>query len=292
MGEAKPPRIIDYGESTYQQDFWAKGRDYEDMAERIALRRVLPPRGRRLLELGAGYGRLVPLYQGYDEVVLLDYSESLLADASRQWGTERLRYVAANWYSLPFGDATFDTVVTVRVLHHAEDLPALLREIARVLRPGGTYVLEFANKRNLKAVLRYAFRRQDWSPFAPEPVEFYPLHWDFHPEWMKARLRELGFSVERELAVSHFRAQPLKRLVPARWLARADGALQGIGRYLKFTPSLVYRARAAGDGVLASPPLYRCPDCASPLEATDGTLACACGRRYAVGEDGIVRFKA
>ncbi len=65
-----------------------------------------------------------------------------------------------------------DTAVTVRVLHHVADVPAALREIASAVRPGGTYVLEYANKRNLKSIARYLGRRQAWSPFAPEPYEF------------------------------------------------------------------------------------------------------------------------
>ena len=292
MGETKQPRIIDYGESTYRDDFWVKGREYEDLAERIALRKLLPPRGGRILEIGAGFGRLVPLYQGYDEIVLLDYSEALLQDARKVWGDGKIRYAAANWYELPFADGAFDAVVSVRVLHHAEDLPALMREIARVLAPGGVYVLEFANKRNVKAIARYLLRRQTWSPFALEPVEFYPLHWDFHPRWMKDLLRGLGLAVEKELTVSHFRAQLLKRLMTARALAWADASLQWTGRFFQLTPSVFLKARAAGAPTSnADRPLYRCPHCGgSPSPVAEG-LSCSCGRLYPV-QDGVILFKS
>ena len=49
------------------------------------------------------------------------------------------------------------------------------------MQPGANFILEFANKRNMKSILRYALRRQTWSPFAPESVEFAPLNFDFHP---------------------------------------------------------------------------------------------------------------
>lgn len=291
MNEGAQPRILDYGESTYRQDFWGKGREYEDMAERIALCRLLPPEGGRLLEIGAGFGRLTPLYQGYREVVLLDYSESLLQDALSAWGTDKFRYVAANWYNLPFADGAFDTVVTVRVLHHAEELPSLLAQIARVLAPGGVYVLEFANKRNLKAIARYLLRRQDWSPFNREPVEFYPLHWDFHPLWMEAVLHDLGFTIEERLTVSHFRFAPLKRLAPARWLAAADAAFQWTGRWFQFAPSVLFRARTAGEPVPAGErPLFRCVACGDAPVATARGLECACGCLYPL-RDGILDFK-
>ncbi len=291
VDEGAQPRIIDYGESTYRQDFWAKGRKYEDLSERIALRRLLPPEGGRLLEIGAGFGRLVPLYRGYREIVLLDYSESLLQDALNTWGAQKFRYVAANWYSLPFADGAFDTVVTVRVLHHAENLPSLLKQVARVLSPGGVYVLEFANKRNLKAVLRYVLRRQDWNPFAREPVEFHPLHWDFHPQWMESVLHDLGFTIEKRLTVSHFRVGLLKRIVPAQFLALADAAFQWTGRYFQLTPSVLLRARAPGTPAPAGgEALFQCPDCGETPIPVERGLRCTCGRVYPLRE-GILDFK-
>src|SRR5579884_1687838 len=43
---------------------------------------------------------------------------------------------------LPFGDATLDTVLAFNVLEHLEDLPRVMQELARVLRPGGRCVVE------------------------------------------------------------------------------------------------------------------------------------------------------
>ena len=54
------PRICDYEGSNYRTEFWeGRGRDYEDRVERIAVRRLLRGGGRRLLEVGAGFGRLL-----------------------------------------------------------------------------------------------------------------------------------------------------------------------------------------------------------------------------------------
>ena len=85
---------MDYEGSQYRTDFWeGQGREYEDAAERIALRRLLPPHSARMIELGAGFGRLADLYAGYEQVVLLDYSRSLLEDAQRRWGERPALYV-------------------------------------------------------------------------------------------------------------------------------------------------------------------------------------------------------
>jgi len=287
--------ICDYEGSSYRTDFWeGQGREYEHLAERIALRKLLPPAGARLMEIGAGFGRLVDLYDGYQQVVLLDYSKSMLRQAQDHLGRGgKYIYVAADLYGMPFVDSVFDTTVTVRVLHHVQNIPAAFQEIQRVLKPGGVYVLEYANKRHLKAVLRYLLGRQSWSPFAPEPYEFVELNYDFHPAWMKARLTEAGFAIERELAVSSFRLPLPKRLIPPRPLAALDGLLQGPTAPLKLAPSVFVRARAQKEDAQAEVRgFFRCPSChGTDLIEAEGVLTCrGCGRGWAI-DDGIYDFK-
>lgn len=286
--------ICDYEGTDYRAEFWEnRGREYEDLAERIALRRLLPPRGRRLIEIGAGFGRLADLYSGYDQVILLDYARSGLREAQTRLGRSgRFLYVAADLYNLPLAPESCDTAVTVRVLHHVADVPAALRQIASALRPGGAYVLEYANKRNIKAIARYWLRRQQWSPFAAEPYEFAPLHYDFHPTWMAQQLARAGFTVEAELAVSHFRLPLLKRLIPPRALAALDGVLQGASAGWKLAPSVFLRAQIPGSGTVATAALFRCPACRScDLDDRLTALVCrTCGAVWSI-TDGIYDFK-
>ena len=56
---SQTPRVIDYEGSKYSTEFWNQAREYEDRAERIAIKAMLAPRGRRLIEIGAGAGILV-----------------------------------------------------------------------------------------------------------------------------------------------------------------------------------------------------------------------------------------
>ena len=291
--------VCDYEGSRYRTEFWTSERKYEDLAERSALRKLLPPRGGRLIEIGAGAGRLADLYLGYDQVVLMDYARSTLVEAREQitarfpHRADRFRFVAADLYALPFVDGLFDTVTMVRVMHHVADVPAALAGIAVILKPGATFALEFANKRHLKAILRYLTRRQSWSPFAQQPYEFAALNFDFHPTWMDARMREAGFSVNRTLAVSHFRWALLKRLLPARILAAADGAIQGVGAACKLAPSVFVRAQAPATNDVAPPgAFFRCPACRSAKmsESPDAVTCGGCGRAWPVRE-GIYQFK-
>jgi len=287
--------ICDYEGTSYRARFWdGQGRDYEDLAERIALGRLLPPSGRRIVEIGAGFGRLADFYTGYEQVILLDYAVSGLREAQERLGTSgRFIYVAADLYQLPLAPGTCDTAVTVRVLHHVEDVPAALRGIASVLRPGGVYVLEYANKRNLKAILRYLLRRQSWSPFSPEPYEFVRLNFDFHPTWMAQELSRAGFTVDAGKAVSHFRYPFVKRIVPPKPLAAVDGLFQDVGAVWKFSPSIFLRTHTAGVGGAVDTGLFCCPTCRSlDLKPVGELLVCAGCHAAWSAADGIYDFKA
>jgi SAM-dependent methyltransferase len=293
---AAPP-VCDYEGSDYKTRFWeGQGRDYEDQVERIALRRLLPPLGKTLIEIGAGFGRLADEYRGYETVVLFDYSRSLLREAQTHLNEDkRFLYVAGNWYNMPFVDGLFTAMVQIRTLHHAADAPALFTELARIASPGGSYILEFANKQNLKALGRYALRRQEWSPFAPEPVEFAALNFDFHPKWIKTRLLEAGFTPGRCLTVSHFRLRALKKYVPTAVLASLDAAIQPTGAWWQLTPSVFLHNQHPSWGETAVPgAFFACPTCQTPLgEVENGRLPCPnsfCGHTWRV-EDGLYDFK-
>jgi ubiquinone/menaquinone biosynthesis C-methylase UbiE len=234
-----------YDDLRYRDVFWAT-RDYEDRCDRMAIRSLLPPQGGCLVEVGAGYGRLADEYRGYREIVLLDASEAHVEAAREQFRDDpRIRVEQGDAYALPFDDGSFDAVVCVRVVHHLEQPAAVFAEFARVLRPGGVLVLEFANKRNLKAILKYAVRRQSWSPFTTDPHEYLPLHFDRHPLDVRRTLRRAGLRVDAVRAVSLFRLPLLRDRVPAGWLAAAERPLQAPLGSVTPGPSVYLRARKA-----------------------------------------------
>jgi SAM-dependent methyltransferase len=182
----------------------------------------------------------------------------------------------------------------VRVIHHVEDVPALLGQVRRILAGGGTFLLEFASKRHLKAILRYALGRQTWSPFDRAPYEFVEMNFDFHPDWMRGQLAEEMFHVKRTRTVSHFRLPLLKRLVPAGALAALDGLCQPTGGWWQLTPSVFFQCQL--EKQTSDQPtehLFRCPVCESPdLVAMPEAMICeGCHRHWPI-EDGIYNFKA
>jgi ubiquinone/menaquinone biosynthesis C-methylase UbiE len=295
----KTPPVCNYEGSDYQSSFWDEGgREYEDRAEAIALKRMLPQNGKLMLELGAGAGRNTPRYAGYDRVVLLDYSTTQLQQAQERLGrSDRYIYVAADIYRLPFLDGLFDAATMIRALHHMADAPEALAQTRNVLQPNAIFILEFANKLNLKAILRYWLGKQKWSPFTLEPVEFAELNFDFHPKAVKNWLKELGFSIEKTLTVSHFRVGLLKRFIPAKLLAALDGLFQPTGELFQLTPSVFVKAKLGVESQRSEIPdnviaLFKCPKCESgALKDMRDHLQCPqCNSHWAV-QNGVYDFR-
>lgn len=97
-------------------------------------------RGRRVLELGCGMGLAAAAMGAVaEEVVATDVSEAML-ERARARAPSNVKVMAADaTEGLPFPDASFEAVYWNDVAEHLhpDDLPAVLREIVRVLRPGG-----------------------------------------------------------------------------------------------------------------------------------------------------------
>lgn len=297
----KTPPVCDYEGSDYQASFWDEGgRQYEDLAEAIVLEKFLPKSGSLMLELGAGAGRNSARYKNFDKVVLLDYSKTQLQQAQARLGDpDRYIYVAADIYKLPFRDQLFDASTMIRTIHHMADAKLALSQVERVLRPSSVFILEFANKLNLKAILRYTLGKQKWSPFDHEPIEFVELNFDFHPEFIKSLFRELKFSIRDIRTVSHFRVGFLKRAFSPRLLAWLDSLAQTTGNLWQLSPSVFVKAEKAMSKIRSSPAtlsneleLFQCPRCLNPSlsPVKDGLNCEGCGAIWGF-EKGIYDFR-
>jgi len=177
------------------------------------------------------------------------------------------------------------------VLHHLAEAPQALAQIRRVLQSESTFILEFASKQNLKAILRYFLRQQEWNPFTPEQVEFVALNFDFHPKTVRQWLGEADFNVERQLTVSHFRIGFLKRIIPTKLLVALDSLAQLTGDWWQLTPSVFVKNRAVSDSSPGAG-FFQCPQCGQALdEAQPEAFFCSgCGANWPI-VDGIYDFR-
>lgn len=243
------PPVCDYDGSDYQDQFWDRGgREYEDLVESVALSRLLPGSGKRLLEVGAGAGRNTARYAGFERIVLFDYSRTQLQRARQRLGpSKQYLYVVGDAYHLPFRAGSFDCATMIRTLHHIVEPVMVLRQIQELLQRGAVFILEYANKQNLKAIARYFLGLQEWSPFDRQSVEFAPLNFNFHPAQVRGWLESAGFEVERQLTVSHYRLNLLKRMIPTRVLVGMDSLVQWTGAWWQLSPSVFVLARASDE---------------------------------------------
>ena len=99
----------------------------------------------KLLEVPVGTGVLtMPVYRGLPDadITCLDYSPDMMSAArarAEHMGIENVRFIQGDVGALPFGDASFDVVLSLNGFHAFPDKEAAWRETFRVLRPGGTF---------------------------------------------------------------------------------------------------------------------------------------------------------
>ncbi len=290
----KTPPVCSYEGSDYQAQFWDNAnRRYEDAVETVAIERLFNQGGDLLLELGAGAGRLTPRYKGWQRIVLLDYSRSQLLQARERLGdSDSYVYVAADIYRLPFVSGLFDGATMIRTLHHMADAVQTLKSVRRVMTENSRFLLEYANKRNMKAILRWLFRRQAWNPFTPEQVEFVALNFNFHPKTIIETLSQTGFEMERYLGVSFFRANWFKQNIAHDRLVTWDATWQNRKPFNLYTPSVFTLNRAFGSSPAPEQGnFFMCPICSHPLPESKANQTCpGCSHEWQYSQ-GVYEFR-
>ncbi len=100
---------------------------------------------RRILDVGCGTGILVPhilaTHPAADCVVELDVAESMLQQNAAKFPRSPVAHVCSDARDLPFADGCFDLVLCFNAVPHLGEPSAALRQLLRVLRPGGVFAV-------------------------------------------------------------------------------------------------------------------------------------------------------
>jgi ubiquinone/menaquinone biosynthesis C-methylase UbiE len=214
--------ILDYENYDYREFWQDDKRKYEDAAERIALKKLIkdiPHReGEVFVDLGCGYGRLISEYKDFKNIILIDYSLNNLKNARRRISAflekeklESVYFICADALNIPLADSSINCLISVRLIHHIKDIPRYFTEVSRVLADKAFLVLEFANKRNLKNIIKYFLRRSGGSPFDGAPFKVGDTILNWHPKTIIGQLANNNLKVIKQVSVSNLRVSFLKR---------------------------------------------------------------------------------
>jgi 2-polyprenyl-3-methyl-5-hydroxy-6-metoxy-1,4-benzoquinol methylase len=142
------------------------------------------PQG-RLLDVGSGYGFFLALMQSRGwEVMGLEVSSTGADYSRKRWG---LSILNQPWEETFFHNDGFDVVTAFYVIEHLPDPLAFLREVHRIVRPGGMILLRYPHTTPIKAILSLMRIRNR--------LYHLPFHLsDFSPRTMRRALGETGFT--------------------------------------------------------------------------------------------------
>ena len=222
----------------YYDDFsgWyerERGQGYHAMIDRLQLDVVRDlASGARVLEAGCGTGLLLEGVAAVaDRVYGCDLSPGMIAKARDRGHPVAVGSVTA----LPFADASFDLVYSLKVLAHVPDLGAALAEMARVVCPGGHVVFDSYNPLSLRYLAKRLAGPQRISEGRDEGDVF--TRWE--PPWEIARAVPPGLTHVRTRGVrvvtpaaAAYRVPLLGPVLDVVESALADSPLRYLGGFL------------------------------------------------------------
>lgn len=172
-------------------DYYDRTRAVPDsvMAQLIPLLVAAIPSGERCLEIGIGTGRIaLPLVDAGVEVVGVDLSREMLAKLVAKRRGQWPDVATADATRLPFQDGTFGSAIASHVLHLIPSWKDAIREVRRVVRPGGTFLVSRGGRDRtawLESITSYFFRQAGDPPWPPGAASI---------DVVDAHMREFGMA--------------------------------------------------------------------------------------------------
>ncbi|HLA38995.1 MAG TPA: methyltransferase domain-containing protein [Candidatus Glassbacteria bacterium] len=142
--------------------------------------------GREVLDVGCHLGlEAFLLHERGHQVTGVDVDENVLEIAERKFGNAGIRFSRTDGLHLDFPDGSFDCAILLEVLEHSEHPRGLVRELHRVLRPGGHLIVSVPNAASYHTLARtvllnlkaYYRKMETWPEFATDQRDHY-YYWD------------------------------------------------------------------------------------------------------------------
>lgn len=304
-------KISDYDKFDYDYEKYWEDRGYEDVAEKIVLERYLKGRrGKFFLDIGGSFGRNLPAYCSTNETpIILDYSLKTL-QKNRKKMLRRcpgVRLVSANAYHMPFRSNVIDASLMVRVLHHIVNQKMLFREIQRIMKNNGIFILEYANKMHIKARIRWLLRGQ-FENFSTLPYQQpsqghfegakdgeNAIFLNFHPRNITKLLHKFNFKILKKTNCSFFRINFFKKHLPFSILITLEKIFQKLFSWTNFSPSIVLKTIKIGKGSEKHFEKFEdilcCPKCKVDLKIFNKKAECENCKKIFKQEKGVWDFR-
>lgn len=237
-------------------NYW-KHRGYEHQSEVIAIKAFLRkiPKITTALEIGAGYGRLADIYSyRVKRLILSDPSGKLLKIARENIKNKKTKFVHSTIQNLSkkVKPHSADLIVMVRVMHHLDEPEEAIETIERLLTKDGYLILEFANKRHIKAMIE-RFLKGDFTFIAdifPKDIRSkrnikantLPFI-NYHPDLICHLLEKHNFKIIEKRSVSNIRLPFIKTILPIDILLFIEKYMQELLSHFKLGPSIFVLAK-------------------------------------------------
>ncbi len=155
------------------------------------------PQNKVILEIGCGSGygsRLIKKYFHPREIQALDLDPRMIALAKKRGSDPSISFRVGSAARLPYKDRTFDAVIEFAIIHHIPDWKNCLKELQRVLRPGGEIILEDLSRETFETTLGKMYKKVLQHPYSKM----------YYREEFVEYLQELGFKIKVKKVYSPF----------------------------------------------------------------------------------------
>ena len=159
----KDATICDYSDYDYNAEFWInQNRQYEHKLELKVVNQLLQKYAKgtiNICDAGCGFGRLFKAYENlFNCFYLVDYAKNLLDQAQeRLKDHQNINYHQSSLYDLQL-PAKMDAIISIRTLHHLNDVDQLFSVFYRLLDDKGILILDIPNHYHIKNLIKNPFK--------------------------------------------------------------------------------------------------------------------------------------